>query len=372
MALSEKAKQNPITMKVLFIVRSTLYSVCGGDTQQIVQTALQLQQQHIAIDIKLTNEEIDYSVYDLLHFFNVIRPADIVYHVNRSNKPFVISPILIDYTAYDKNYRKGVAGFIFQFLSANYIEYIKTIARWIKRKDHIRSRSYFWKGQKKSIEYILNKTSGILSTSAMEYDKLSEQYHSIAPNTIVPNGIDPILFSPDNSVIKDPLMVLCVGRIEGIKNQLNLIKAVNNSKYKLVLIGNAAPNQQDYYQLCKKSAGPNVIFIDHIPQENLLEYYKKAKVHILPSWFEVCGLSSLEAAAMGCNIVITDKGFTREYFHDLALYCDPGSPENILETIDRAANLESCKQLQQRISDNYSWKQSATKTAAAYKSVLQK
>ena len=33
---------------------------------------------------------------------------------------------------------------------------------------------------------------------------------------------------------KDPLMVLCVARIEGIKNQLNLIKALNNTEYQLL------------------------------------------------------------------------------------------------------------------------------------------
>jgi hypothetical protein len=35
-----------------------------------------------------------------------------------------------------------------------------------------------------------------------------------------------------------------VARIEGIKNQLNLIKALNNTHFKLLLIGNIAPANQ--------------------------------------------------------------------------------------------------------------------------------
>jgi hypothetical protein len=36
--------------------------------------------------------------------------------------------------------------------------------------------------------------------------------------------------------------ILCVARIEGRKSQLNLVKAVRNLPYKLVLIGKPAPN----------------------------------------------------------------------------------------------------------------------------------
>ena len=86
-----------------------------------------------------------------------------------------------------------------------------------------------------------------------------------------------------------------------------------------------ATNQNDYYLKCKKIAASNIHFVDHFPQEELIKYYQKAKVHILPSWFETCGLSTLEAAAMGCNIVITNRGYASEYYDGHAFYCDPSS-----------------------------------------------
>ncbi len=58
----------------------------------------------------------------------------------------------------------------------------------------------------------------------------------------------------------------------------------------------------------------------------------------MPSWFETTGLSSLEAAAMGCNIVITRKGDAYEYFGDYAYYCDPESPDSIFKAIEKAAS----------------------------------
>jgi len=39
--------------------------------------------------------------------------------------------------------------------------------------------------------------------------------------------------------------VLCIARIEGIKNQLNLIKALNDTEFNVLLIGSHAPNQKD-------------------------------------------------------------------------------------------------------------------------------
>ena len=157
-----------------------------------------------------------------------------------------------------------------------------------------------------------------------------------------------------------------------MKNQLNLVKALNGTQFKLLIIGSPSPNQKKYYQECKDLAAPNVSFINSITQEELAEYYKKAKVHVLPSWFETTGLSSLEAAAMGCNVVITDKGDTREYFEDMAYYCDPGSPGSILNAVKLAAKNENDKALQQKIFSAYTWQVTAGLTYRAYEEVLGK
>src|SRR6185437_8923134 len=151
----------------------------------------------------------------------------------------------------------------------------------------------------------------ILPNSESEYRRLMQNYPCKVNYIVVPNGINPGLFEYNNSAKKDDCLVICAARIEGIKNQLNLIRALNNTRFRLLIIGAFAPNHTDYYHECKTIAAGNVTFIDHISQQDLVKYYKRAKVHVLPSWFETTGLSSIEAAAMGCNIVITEKGDTR-------------------------------------------------------------
>ncbi|MEP6747752.1 MAG: glycosyltransferase family 4 protein [Bacteroidota bacterium] len=355
--------------KVVMIVRSTFYTSKGGDTIQVFQTAAHLAGYNISVDIKLTNEKIQYGQYDLLHFFNITRPADILYHIRKAEKPFFVSTILIDYSEYDKYHRKGFAGLLFRFLTADGIEYLKTISRWISGRDKLMSMEYLWRGQRSTITEILKHAALLLPNSDSEYKRLIQQYTCGTDHIVVPNGVDTGLFSYNNKIEKDPRLILCVARVEGVKNQVNLIRALKNTNFNLVIIGAVALNQTSYYQTCRDIATGNIHFIEHLPQEELVSYYQKAKVHVLPSWFETTGLSSLEAAVMGCNIVISDKGDTREYFGSDAIYCDPGSPESIYDTVEKAAALSNNGSLQKKIRAHYSWEQATIRTMEAYKRV---
>ena len=71
-------------MRIAFITRSTLHSVPGGDTIQIEQTARHLQQIGVQADILSTSAPVNYSQYDLLHLFNITRPADLLHHIKNA------------------------------------------------------------------------------------------------------------------------------------------------------------------------------------------------------------------------------------------------------------------------------------------------
>jgi len=357
-------------MKVAFIVRSTLYSTPGGDTIQVNETARHLKEMGVGVDIHKTSERINYSTYDLLHFFNIIRPADILVHIKRSGKPFVVSTILIDYSDYDKRERHGLAGKMLSLLSADGIEYLKTIYRWVSGKDKLASIAYLWMGQRGSIKKILRETKEVLVQAEAEYFALIKRYAIVPAYSVVYNGVNTELFQHITTTNRNADLVLCVARIEGIKNQYNLIRALNNSAYKLLLIGDAAPNQRDYYRQCKSIAAANISFIRHVPQEQLVNYYSAACVHVLPSWFEVCGLSSLEAAAMGCRVVISNKGFAPSYFKGDAFYCDPAKPDTILKAVEEAATANVNGDLQKKVLQHYTWQNTARTTLSVYKKYI--
>ena len=358
-------------MKVAFISRSSLFSDKGGDTIQIVNTAAGLRMLGIEVDIFLADQIPDYTNYDLLHFFNIIRPDDILPHISRTSKPFVVSTIFVDYSEYEKKARQGPSALVFRFLSPDLIEYLKALARFAVNGVRIKSGYFLLHGQKKSIRKIIRMTQILLPNSKSEYERLLSTYEIQKKYRVIPNGIDKNLFvNGADDIERDERLILCVARIEGRKNQLNLIRAIANTSYRLVLVGAVATNQLDYYKECKKAAGPNIEFIDFIGQNFLLDYYRKAKVHVLPSWFETTGLSSLEAAAMGCNIVITRKGDAYEYFENDAYYCDPDSPESIYQAIELAASNKITEGLSSKVLNRFTWEIAAKKTMEAYLEIL--
>lgn len=358
-------------MKILFIARASLFRNRGGDTIQVNKTAEWLGKLGVVVDIRLANEDIDYTGYDLIHFFNLMRPADILRHAMTSGKPYVVSPLFVDYSEADRNTRRGLAKLLLRLVPPDRIEYLKVIARRILNGERIVSPRYWWYGQRRSMCQILRHTTLLLPNSESEYNRLLQRLAIPCPYQVVPNAIDPDIFRmPADAPAREDDLVLCVGRIEGIKNQLNLVRAVNGSPFRLILVGAPALNQAAYYEECRKAAGPGVSFINPVSQEELVAFYSRARVHALPSWFETTGLSSLEASVMGCSIVISANGDTREYFGDQAFYCDPASPASILEALRKAAGEGASGALRKKILARYTWAETARYTLEAYQLAL--
>lgn len=358
-------------MKVLIITRSNLYRSPGGDTIQIDMTSKYLRLAGISVDICFADSSPLYHNYDLIHFFNIIRPDDILPHI-RHDIPFVVSSIFVDYAEYEKINRKGFAGMAFNILSQGQIEYAKAIARHFKNGDKIKSRYYLLNGHKAAVRYIASRAKLLLPNSDSEYERLSEYIDIRLPYKKVVNAIDSSIFDlnvePDER-FKDH--VLCVGRIEGRKNQLNLIRALMGSNVQLTIIGKPSPNHIKYYEDCKRlgDSVKNIRFVNHISHYELVKIYKAARVHVLPSWFETTGLSSLEAGVMECNVVVTKKGDTEEYFNDMAFYCEPDDVSSIRNAVLEAFYAPINKSLRSFILENYTWQQAAKQTAEAYNSI---
>lgn len=356
-------------MKVVFVSRSTLYTVRGGDTTQIEQTALHLRTLGVEVDIKLSNESIDYDQYDLIHFFNLIRPSDILYHQKKANLPSVISPIYVDYSEYDLNGRKGIMSFAACILGKFGTDYAKSMLRFIKGQDSMASLSYLL-GHKRSMKQVIADAAILLPNSENEANRIRSDLNVTFDYDVIPNAIDTSLFKDKEGVERDPKLVLCVGQIEGRKNQHRLIEATRNLYVDLILIGRPSPNNHSYFDYCQRIAHERVRFIDFLDQNELVEWYNRAHVHVLPSWFETTGLTSLEAAACGCKIVVSENGDTLDYFDDGAEFCQAKSTKSIEDAIKRALKKDRRSIMNQRIEDEYNWVKTAEKTLHSYNDIL--
>lgn len=356
-------------MKVLFISRSTLNTVRGGDTTQVHHTAEALQKLGVEVDIQLAGEVTDVNSYDLVHFFNLIRPADALHYARQCRVPYVISSIYVDYSEFDQRERGGALGALARVLPKHGTEYIKTIGRSILGQDKLISRDYLF-GHERSMRELINGASMILPNSESEAMRLQRDLRVSFPYRSIPNAVSEQFLHPKPNVERYANRILCVGQIEGRKNQHRLIQATGGMEVELLIVGKPSPNNLKYYDHCQRIAHPGVRFIGYLDGEELIELYQSSHVHALPSWFETTGLSSLEAGALGCNLVVSDRGDTKDYFDGFAEFCQPDDTTSIKTALQNALDKPTSDAFSQKVRENYTWAHTAQATLDAYKEVL--
>ncbi len=133
--------------------------------------------------------------------------------------------------------------------------------------------------------------------------------------------------------------ILFVGTLQPRKNLVRLIEAFKkvSSDYKdlkLVVIGKKGWLFEEIFKAPLESGIENrVVFLDFVPDEDLPEFYRKAKCFVLPSLYEGFGLPILEAMKYGCPVLTSNISSLPEAGGDAALYFDPYRVDDIAEKI---------------------------------------
>ena len=370
-------------MKVLMQSRKNFFELRGGDTVQLEKTKMELEKLGVEVDFSLDFEP-DLSSYDLVHLSNVTRIQETYLHVKnakKQGKPIVLSTIYWPMDEFERLGQVGIRKFINSHVKIDTEEKIQAIARYLKDKNSRNEATRnLWKiGYTKMQKYVVDNVDYFLPNSEMEMDEFCKSFGVEKDRyKVIPNAIDADIARKQDEVEipkefeKYRNAIICVGRIEPRKNQLSLVKALDKSNYKLILVGAVSDNQKGYFNEIKEimDRNPNFYYIPKIENSKLYQLYKVCKVSTLPSWLDTPGLVSLEAAAMGCNLAISSKGSTTEYFINMAEYCLPDDINGIRSAIDRAYAKPQNDKLKNRIFENYTWEIAGQKTLEAYKTIL--
>lgn len=336
-------------LKILFSSRSNLHQQVGGDTLHLEQTAQALEK--IGHSVEIYKKGIDPQDFDLIHHFNLGRPYALL-KMMPLQKPLFISSIYVDYRAADLRVSK-IRRILSLALGSDAMEYLKLMARVIKGKEGWPGWFYFFHGQRASVLKVLKQTRKLILASQAEAQLIKEHYGFDGPIEVLKLGLEHLPLAPS----QDKSGVLCIARFENLKNQLALIEASQNQDWELNLIGEASPGQEDYRQKCLDMAGAEVHFHNRKSLAECLEFYRRSKVHVLPSFYESTGLVSLEALASGCQIVVSDLPIQRELFGERAFYCDPTDPSSIQKAI--ASALAANTDHSEWVRANFSWQKAA-------------
>src|SRR5690606_31069875 len=118
--------------------------------------------------------------------FNIIRPADIIRHIEDSNKPFVISPIFVEYGTVNEEGKGFVSRTISKILSADQLSYLKSIARWVLNGEAIKSKKYLLLGHRRSVKWIAGRAECFLPNSKNEIKRFNKAYALKCKYHVVP------------------------------------------------------------------------------------------------------------------------------------------------------------------------------------------
>ncbi len=367
-------------MRVTLLSRPDLHSAPGGDTVQIIETARALNALGVTAEISVElRPQLD--AVDLVHIFNITRPHEALeqlHHAKSSGRLVALSPIFCPMTEFERACRPQPLRSILRHCQPETIEYAKLLAKSLRSwKWTAGLRQLVLRGYKHCIAELVRSADVILPNSESELRRLRAWFPAGdldgVPYRVVPNAVSDVFLQEPEAVEPNPRYrdcVLCVARIDGAKGQLALVRALKDVDVLLVLAGKPGPNSIRYHESVRAEAGPNVLLLGQVPRSQLPSLYRAARVHVLPSWMETTGLSSLEAAAMGCNIVVTPNGDTTEYFGGEARYCTAGDESSIRKAVLDAYDAPSSRQLRHKILQGHTWQHAAAASVAAYAEAL--
>lgn len=164
---------------------------------------------------------------------------------------------------------------------------------------------------------LLKHASGVHCVTRMEAKCVARVAGATVRTCVIPNSVPPDwpLSSADRVLHahRDPV-VLFVGRLDPVKGLVPLVDAwvriwPSFPKWRLVLIGyDQVGMWRELSSIAAAAgAGESVTFLGPKKRSELLEWYDRASVFVLPSFSEVIGLANLEAAARGLPVVTSSK-----------------------------------------------------------------
>ena len=374
-------------MKVLLQGRSaaSLQSTPGGDQVQLEHTADLLRSRYAINAAVSALLEPDLTDVDIVHLFGIVRPQEVwvqARHAHAHRKPIVLSTVYCDMTSADTMARTGWTAALARHTSPDLFEAIKALGRGVLNRETGPGLAAMWtRGYTRMQHDIVNMTAMFLPNSHSEWRRLATDLRLSIPRErvlVVPNGVADAYVTQDapeeelRRVAHFAGAVLCIGRVEARKNQLRLIEALDGTGLTLVLAGHAGTNQRRYVAQVESAvrASPTAHYLGAIPEATKRALYAVGRAHALPSWMETTGLSSLEAAAFGCAVIVSPLGDTQDYFGSDAEYCDPGSVASIRAAVLRAVERGASDALADRIRHQFTWDRAAHATAEAYRRVL--
>jgi glycosyltransferase involved in cell wall biosynthesis len=319
-------------LRVLFQNRANAFDLPGGDTIVMKRLKEQLERKGITVDFCGDTTFQNQQSYDLVHLFNLTLPEKTECFAKKAvaqNVPFVITTLQEDFRRY---YHKAGAAYAWfkKYVPAGggRLALLPPLGDALNAAKPGELRTSPFAGMAANLLCACGETEAVLLRSIFSHSRVSvTPFGSSIRDLQVPASLFEQAFG-----VKD--FILCVGRVEPRKNQLMLLLALQESDLTVVFADGGFTYQPEYNDMCKAFARKGTtVFTGRLSDELLVSAYRACRLHCLPSWYELPGLVSLEAALYGCTVVASSWGCLPDYLPDCCVWCSPDDPAGIREAV---------------------------------------
>lgn len=210
--------------------------------------------------------------------------------------------------------------------------------------------------------------------------KITVIYHGFDENKYYPLKNDE---EPPAEIAKLMPYIFFIGRLEAKKNIKNLIKAFSEYKQKtgnpekLVLGGRGGYQYEEIVEEienCPEQIKKDIIQLGYVPDKDVSNLTRFAKLFAFPSNFEGFGMPLLECMASGVPIVASNTTSIPEIVEDAALLCDPKDYKKLAENIEKVCTDSKLRDEMiakgLKRASTFSWEKSTRETLDTINSIL--
>jgi len=330
----------------------------GFYTQRLVKALKELNKDLVIKELK-DKKEIEKEEYDLLHlpyfspFFKTL-PRGL-------GKPWVVTVHDLVPLRFKKHYPPGIRGRLNWYWQKRALKEAKMVITDSQAsKEDIIKYTKYPKEKIKVVYLAAGEEFRVLKKGSWE-GKLREKHH----------------LSGD--------FVLYVGDVNWNKNVPGLVKACEQIKKPLVIVGKQAANKEydqnhienrDLVWLQKQAQdNPLITLTGFVSKKELVQFYNLAKVYCQPSFGEGFGFPVLEAMSCGCPVVSSSWGSLPEIAGKAAFLVEP-EVDQLAKGVKRAWEKEKLRKdlikKGKKQVKKFSWGKTAQQTLKAYQQALGK
>ena len=192
---------------------------------------------------------------------------------------------------------------------------------------------------------LCRRAAAVTTVSRFSAGELA-RYHISDPSkvTVVPNGHEHVLrwipkHTPETREAAGPNTVVIVGSLAPHKNVgliLGLADQLAERGLRIAVVG--MRDARVFANAGQTYEADNIVWLGKIDDNALAALMRDSLCLCFPSFTEGFGLPALEAMAIGCPVIATDRASLPEVCGDAALYASPVEPEAWLHRIVELRN----------------------------------